>query len=135
MLDWLPDFLTPSGRLIIPDYKTAEDASTEAFTRSVANYGYDMQAGAYTDAAELLLNVDPVFVFIVQERTPPYLVNVIQLDDPWLKAGRARNAWASRVYAECTRNNRWPGYGDAVEVVHPPTWLEFKYAAEGLMTV
>jgi hypothetical protein len=45
--DWLPSI--QSGRLIIPDYKTATDASDDAMQKDIAKYGYNQQADWYED--------------------------------------------------------------------------------------
>jgi hypothetical protein len=129
-LDRLPKW-SGQGRLIVPDYKSAESANPEAFARSAARYGYDVQAAWYSDGVlELGLADDVAFVFVCQEKTPPYLVNVIELDAEALKIGRTRSREAIETYAECVRTNRWPGYGDDITCVSLPIWLEAKYEDE-----
>lgn len=126
-LDRLPAIPTTSGRLIVADYKTAASAAAGAFSRSAANYGYHQQAAWYLDGIRVLLGVeDPAFVFVVQERDAPYLVNVIELDDTALTIGRDRNRTAIAKFNECTDNNRWPGYSDEVQLVGLPRWAEIQ---------
>jgi hypothetical protein len=120
-LDWLPR--QPSGRLIISDYKTAVSASPDAFTRAVSNFGYHQQAPFYCDgAAALGLGPDPAFLFVVQEKTPPYLVAVYELDALAMEAGRARNRRAAEMFRDCTEAGVWPGYPDEIGLISLPSW-------------
>lgn len=118
--DWLPE--ADGTRLVIPDYKTADSADHQTWAKKAADYGYEMQAAWYTDAAIALeLDPDPEFVFIVQEKVEPYLVSVIRLDADALQIGRYRNRQALEIYAECTATNHWPGYGSNLSLALP-TW-------------
>jgi hypothetical protein len=122
-LDWLPNSV--GTRMIIPDYKTAPSANPEAFTKSAANFGYHMQEAWYRDAVVALgLAEDPAFVFIVQEKTAPYLVSVVELDTTALRIGRYLNRKAIDVYAECVATDTWPGYTDDVALISLPRWYE-----------
>jgi hypothetical protein len=123
--DWLP--APRSGRLIIPDYKTADDASDDAFQKAIAKYGYNMQASWYEEAAQALDlgGEDTELLFIVQEKKPPYLVNVIGLDFYAREIGRAKNRAAIEKFAECTATGHWPGYSDDDPSYVPlPGWIE-----------
>ncbi|MEU8920030.1 PD-(D/E)XK nuclease-like domain-containing protein [Kitasatospora sp. NPDC048545] len=122
-LDWLDN--ARGGRLLLPDLKTANDASTAKFERSVLDFRYDQQADFYMDAVlQLELADDVSFVFVVQEKQPPYLVNVIELATPWLLMAADRNKRAREIYAECTATGIWPGYGHEVSMASAPEWLQ-----------
>lgn len=126
--DWLPDRI--DGRLIIPDYKTCLSAEPEALRKSVYNFGYFQQAPWYIDAAVALGlhgGAKPAFVFVAQEKTPPYLVTVFELDVVALGIGRDLNRKAIDLYAECVRTGRWPGYSDDIELLSLPGWVENTY--------
>lgn len=125
-LDWLPN---QSGtRLIVPDYKTAKSAEPAEFAKSAANYGYAQQAAWYLDLITALeLGEEPAFVFVVQEKEPPYLVSVVQLDVVALRIGRLLNRRAIDTYAECIRTDVWPGYVTDVALVPLPAWYERRY--------
>ncbi len=129
-LDRLPA-VPVSGRMIVADYKTAASAEAGAFARSAANFGYHCQGSWYLDGVRSILGVDdPAFVFVVQERDAPYLVNVIELDETALTIGRDRNRAAIARWIECTDNNHWPGYSDDVELVSLPRWAELAHEME-----
>lgn len=125
--DWLPD-VDPNRRLIIPDYKTANRADTRSFARSAASFGYHIQAAHYLAGAKATLNVaEPAFVFIVQEKDPPYLVNVVELDPYALQIGAALVEQAVDIYLRCTETGKWPGYGTEVNQACLPRWAEIEF--------
>lgn len=110
--DWLPSI--QEGRLIIPDYKTAADASDDAMQRDIAKYGYNMQADWYEEAArELGLGgQDAELLLIVQEKKAPYLINVIGIEFGSRVIAGAKNRAAIEKFAECMSTGHWPGYAD-----------------------
>lgn len=125
-LDWLPR--GNPKRLIVPDYKTAKSAEPDEFMKSAANYGYHQQGAWYADLITALgLAEHVVFVFVVQEKTAPYVVSVVQLDFAALSLGRALNRRAIDTYAECTRTGHWPGYVEDVAIGSLPYWYEKKF--------
>lgn len=125
--DWLPNQVD-GKRLIVPDYKTAHSAERDAFSKSVASFGYHMQAAFYLDGIRALgVELDPAFVFVVQEKTPPYLVNVFELDMIAINIGRELNRRAIDTYVECKASDNWPGYATDVQVVSLPFWYQRNY--------
>lgn len=126
-LDWLPE-PRPGRRLIIPEYKTCASADPEALSKAVHTYGYHQQADWYLTAARALglAGDDAGFIFVCQEKAPPYLVSVIELDGPALRIGAARNRRALEVYAHCVRTGSWPAYVEGVGQVGLPRWAEIQ---------
>ena len=43
-------------------------------------------------------------------KDPPYLVNIAELDDDAIRAGRARLRDACEIFRDCTETGIWPGY-------------------------
>jgi hypothetical protein len=128
-LDWLDN--ARGGRLLLPDLKTANNASTAKFEKAVVDFRYDQQADHYMDAVlQLGLADDVSFVFVVQEKQPPYLVNVIELATSWLLMAADRNKRAREIYAECTATGVWPGYGTEVAMAAAPDWLLTRHERE-----
>lgn len=129
MLDWLRN--PGLGRLVVPDYKTAVSASPDRFEKALYEYDYHRQAAWYLDGVKaLLLDANPAFVFVVQEKTPPYLVSVFEPDALALQAGRYHNRQARIVYDECQASGRWPGYSDEVELISLPAYAQNKFFQE-----
>lgn len=129
-LDWLPA-ATEAGRIIVPDYKTCRCAEPSALGKAMANYGYASQAAWYVDTVRALELADDVpFVFVFQEKTPPYLVTVAEPDATAIRVGRRKNHRALEVYAECAAANTWPGYTDDVELISLPPWADAAYRQE-----
>lgn len=130
--DWLPD--ARSGRLIIPDYKTCRSAEPAALARAVEEFGYHQQDDWYRAAARALGLADDTaaFVFVCQEKTPPYVVTVVEMDATARRIGAARNRRALEVFAECTATGVWPGYSDEIAYLSLPTWAENRDTEEYL---
>ena len=126
------DFLPVEARDAQPsrvavDLKTARDASPGGFTRSIADYGYDVQRSWYLDALRFETGEVAEMVFVAVEKEPPYLVGVYQLPTVWAEMGATKARKARELYAECTEANHWPGYGNDVQLLSPPTWLIYQH--------
>jgi hypothetical protein len=116
--DYLPD---RPGRMICVDYKTAEDASQAAFERACAAYGYHIQDAWYREGLrETEISDDAGFVFIVQEKKPPFLVNVFQLEPEHVDLGRRQMRRAIETFADCRDKKDWPGYGSGLTTARLP---------------
>jgi len=94
------------------------------FARAVDRYGYDQQHAWYCQAAAELGLVDgwPDFVFVLQEKDPPYFTAVRRLDPAWVERGYLRNARAREVFARCTEAGDWPAYPIEIENVPMSRW-------------
>jgi len=122
LVDWLRGVDT-HGRLIIPDYKTAVSGARSKWAKAAADYGYHLQADHYTDGAEELDLAEAVrFVFVVQEKSAPYLVSVYELDAEAMRKGRELNTWARQRYASCMETGEWPGHVERIEQIELPVW-------------
>ena len=126
-LDWLRR--QGDGRVIIPDLKTAVSAEPDEFMKAAARYGYHQQGAWYKAGAVVLGLADPdaVFVFVVQEKEPPYVVSVIQADAAAMRIGAAMNRRAIDIYAACTERGDWPGYVEDVALGSLPRWYELTH--------
>lgn len=120
-VDWLA---TPPGqRPGVVDYKTTVSAHPAAIQKTVERYRYHQQDAWYRDlVGDVGLAEGAGFVFIFQEKTAPYVVTVVELDDTAVREGRRLNARALQVYADCTRTGVWPGYTSGVATVSLPPW-------------
>lgn len=109
------------------DVKTSADASPNGFTKSIANYNYDVQRAWYVDALRYETGEDAELVFVAVEKEPPYLVGVYQLPTIWKQMGHTKAAAARRIYAECVTAETWPGYGDDVQLLSPPNYIIYNF--------
>lgn len=106
------------------DYKTTTDAAADTFNRkSVAGFGYYAQAAWYLDMAARLDMGSDRFIFVAQEKEPPYAVSVLDLDEDYLDLGRARNRRAIDIFHECRTSGQWPGYPQSITRLSPPAWM------------
>lgn len=124
-----PDWMSPNR---IVDYKTSKSAALEKIPSTVANYGYHVQEAWYWEGAiELdLVTPDVEFLFVFQEKTPPYLVTFVELDDVALKVGRERMRRALEIYRDCRDADVWPGYSSDIEPISLPTWVVRAHESE-----
>lgn len=130
LLDWLSP-KGPDGRIYLADYKTAESAHPDAISKSLVNFGYHQQGAWYVDAVRALGLADDVpFLLVVQEKTAPYLVSVVQLTEVAMEAGRHENRKALQLFARCMKSGVWPPYVEGVAQVGLPGWAENRFLQE-----
>jgi hypothetical protein len=114
-----------AARNIITDYKTSDDASFEAFQRSIATYGYHWQTAYYTDLYAQLAQVkasEVIFAHIVGEKDEPFPLAVYTLDEASIEKGRMDYREMLRRYAECERTGTWPAYDQGIMNTALPSW-------------
>jgi hypothetical protein len=112
-----------SGR-VVWDLKTTYNADTGSFGRSAAKFGYATQQAWYEDAARSIGITEPKFLFVVVEKEPPHLVNVIALDQYDVELGRQMNRRALDTYRRCVEADDWPGYPDGINTAQLPRLAE-----------
>lgn len=120
-----PDWVNDCGDngVILLDVKTYSNASPNEFRRQVARKRYDVQAAFYSDGYEAASG-RPVlgFIFVAVETEYPFAANAFMLDEESLEAGRIKYRKNLRTYAECERNNAWPGYSTGIDIIRLPQW-------------
>lgn len=121
------DALTEAGgSLVIADYKSCADAGTDAFMRDAVRYGYHFQAAMYSEGVEKSTGRKPLFVFIAQEKTPPYAVNVLQADPVFVQAGYDVFRELLGIYHYCRTTDNWYGYTGRDGIINNlslPAWM------------
>jgi hypothetical protein len=128
-IDWMPD-VEPGARVLAVDYKTTRSADPAQFADSAGKFGYHQQAAFYSDALLWLEVADDVrFLFVAQEKEPPYLVSYGWLDDDALAWGRVLNRKARDIYRTCTEADEWPGYSTEPQQYALPGWRIRQYEA------
>lgn len=122
----------------IVDIKTTQDASFEAFTKSIHNYGYHRQGSHYLEAAAAAGINAKHFVIIAVEATasmardgkPAHGVAVYALTPEALDAGALELHELMQVWRECCETGNWPGYPTAIQDIGLPEWAAKKHRRE-----
>jgi hypothetical protein len=132
MVDHLPDSPLPGQRMVLVDYKTAENPQPgDDLSKVIYNHGLHRQAAKYRKGVRVLgLADDAVMVFVFQSKTAPYLVSLVCCDTRAMQIGDIENRRVLEAFADAQRSGNWAGYGDGVHVLTLPTWIERQYEGE-----
>ena len=125
--------VTFNRRKYIVDYKTTVTAETNRFNSEMWRLGYHFQAGMYTEGMmhALKLRKRPGFLFVDQEKKPPYSVNVIEASEELIEAGAIKFRELMDKYHNCKVLDMWPGYvGDVPNDAFVPGWYEREMEGE-----
>jgi exodeoxyribonuclease VIII len=115
-----PDWHSEDRRLVV-DLKTTQDCSRREFTRSIAKFGYHLQAAWNTSA----LGAEQ-FLIIAVESQRPYAVAVYPVAAEALAAGARRIDRALESLAQCRATGIWPGPEGSLiaEPITLPGWCD-----------
>lgn len=98
----------------ITDLKTTQDAEPEAFSRSIGNYGYELQGAHYLCGAQANgLDVQQ-FGFVAVESDAPYCPACYELEPAAIALGFKQQQKLLTQYVKCWQNNHWPGYSQGI---------------------
>lgn len=116
-----PDYFRSNG--VIVDIKTAEDASADAFQRSLVTYGRHIQTALYLDVMSAVTGEKlNSFVHVVIEKKPPYAIAIYALDDVSIEQGRIEYKKMLAEYAWCKKIDHFPAYKEEVQTISLPPW-------------
>ncbi len=104
------------------DLKSAEDASPEAFRRSVARYGYHRQDAFYSRGFARLGAPLKHFAFVVAEKAEPYAVAVYVLDSDAVASGNESINRDMATFKSCLESGKWPAYSEGIQTLSLPPW-------------
>ena len=107
---------------IAADLKTCLDASPEAFTRTVARYGYHFQAAMGLDGLARIGMPHRYWLLIAIEKLAPYDVMVHELTPDFLAIGR-RDYLLALDRLRGLEAHEFPGYDQTINKLHPPAYL------------
>ena len=107
---------------VIPDIKTCESAALDNFERNISRYRWHVQAAYYIDNCKLAGIDKQTFFFIAVEKTPPYAVRCLQLDDESVAIGRTLYRRDLAVYRQCVETGIWPAWEDTFTTASLPAW-------------
>jgi hypothetical protein len=114
------------------DIKTTLNASKEEFSRSIARFGYALQAAWYIDAMRRAGFDVETMIFIAVEKTGPYGVACYTLGDDSIAIGRSQYTNAMALLAACEALNVWPSYSKSIERIDLPSWARSSGDGESL---
>lgn len=117
---------------ILPDIKTTRDASREAFSRSIWNYGYATQLMFYAMGVEQIHGKKPdTLCFVAVENQAPFETTVWEMDEAMKSRGELEVRHGLDVIAACVKSGKWPGLQpNGAEVISFPPWTDAKGITE-----
>lgn len=119
-----PDWVHPVSEdaVLLMDVKTFDDPSPRSFARQCARKNYASQAAFYSDGYAKASGKKVIaFIFLAVGSEHPFPASATMLDEDSLEAGRRRYKRLLKVYAECMKNDRWPGY-EGISLIRLPMW-------------
>ena len=127
-----PDCITDFDEVsLLIDYKSCTDASNDGFMKDAIKLMYDMQLAYYKDNVDKNRGREHAVIFIAQEKTPPYLVNILEANEYFLRSGRDMYRTHLDMYAECLENDDWYGYTkEGINTLGLPNWLQKQYEVQ-----
>lgn len=108
-----PDVI-PNGSGVVADLKTTVSVTDDALAKSLASYGYNVQAAVVGMGLEAVLGLTmEAFALVWVEKAEPFCVRVTQLTPDDIERGRLQVRAALRTMARCIDTGIWPGPGGA----------------------
>jgi len=112
------------SKAIFMDLKTTDDASPEAFRRSVDKFGYHIQHAHYVSGARECGSPVRNYLILAQEKEPPYLPAVYHIDAAAEARGFELRERGLQILQRCLERNEWPGFTGITELSLPPWALK-----------
>lgn len=108
------------GSTALVDIKTTRDLSPDAFARSVAGYGYHLQAATYCEYAEYATGRWPDYYIVSILNESPYSVAVYEIDKAWIESGRELNHKVMRQIGRCYERDEWVEHAGSIVLLKQP---------------
>ena len=124
--DWVSDFdlnhvIKIGKKILIPDLKFTE-VSQQAWIKSIASNGYDIQSEWYRRAVLATHKIDSRFIFCVCEVFPPYPVYFVELTPAYRAIADVKIKRAIQLWTACVEANNFPCYSAEIMEIDPPAW-------------
>ena len=120
----------PGFGLCAIDLKSTTDASPDAISKHVYDYGYHRQAAWYLHALKAAGMDARQFVFLFVEKAAPYLTTAVTVAESAIGVAYDEIRSALDKYEECAASGVWPGYtNEIVTEVDLPAWAYRRNAA------
>lgn len=111
LIDLIPPHHHPDCGDYLIDLKTTISAFPRVWEKRVSSFGYHIQAALYLDLHKAATGEGRHgFRHIIQESVPPYQTAKRELSADFIQIGRERYLEALKLYAQCLKMDRWPGY-------------------------
>lgn len=111
--------------VILIDGKTYSSADPREFERQVYRKGYHRQDAHYSEGYARASGMNVVgFVFVSMESDYPNAASACVIDEPGRAIGRAEVRRLVDLFAQCDRDNVWPGFGDTIHQISLPNWAK-----------
>lgn len=115
------DWLTAAGMPV--DLKTTQDASDDAFGKSIWNYRYHVQDVFYCDVLQWAFGVPVEAIqFLTVESEMPHGCTIHRIPHDFRQYARKLYRADLNRYAECLESGHWPGLDGAPHVTQMPGW-------------
>ncbi len=95
-----------------------EGASESEFSKSIFNWGYEVQAAWYLDIFEATF-----WCFVVVEKNAPYAVNCFSLSPESIAIGRRKYEKYLATIKSCMDSGNWYAYGNELTTINLPEWV------------
>ena len=118
---------------IILDMKSTQLAAADAFFNQAYRLKYFIPCAMYVDAVNAVApgDDDTWFVYVAQEKYPPYAIALYDVRDnsdaasfDYLLYGRASYQPMLMHLKWCIEHDKWPGYGDDPRDMLLPAWAK-----------
>lgn len=102
------------------DYKTCVDASPRGFAAAVTRFGYHVAHCHYAEGARALEVPIENYLFLCQEKEPPYAAALYHIDAAAEERGQQLRIAAMDRLAGCMRSGKFPGYAHGITQLSLP---------------
>jgi hypothetical protein len=119
------DFFSPALQAVVDIKKVRKDAGLpDAFSKSIWNYGYHIQAAWYARAAQKagLCESRPDYAWICVEETPPHEIDLYQADDAMMRHGWSDCKTGLYAYARYRITGEARGRSNSIKEIELPAW-------------
>lgn len=130
MMDWIEP-RREDGHIVIYDYKTSGvDINPQTVGKHLYDMQYEIPWAMYERGLENVIGDcagKVVFRFVVQEKKPPFLLQVVELDLAGRVIGRKKVSYAIQLWRRCLMENNWPGWPIKIIEADMPSYLESRW--------
>lgn len=116
-------YINDDHEVIVVDLKTTADATPKGFTRSIGNYGYDVQARYIRHALERYGFRVKDFIIIACESSAPYTCNVFNIYETYEEVADDIIARALGKYIAGQDDPMAQRYVNAIQTLHLPLYM------------